>query len=189
MNPFVWLWRIRHRRGYGIHSPFAFSIVKGVIYERGTYLPYAPLTLLRKQRNIKTSERDDRLLLRLANEHQPCSALLLTSPDDIATEYLKAGCKTCQYEVCQNVGSAKQEEYDLVYIAPIGNLHLESILPLLSQRALLICRDIRYNKETLNNWKVCASNTKLRLSFDLYHIGLAYTETRLNKEHHIINYP
>ena len=38
--PLVWLMRVRHRRGYGIHSPFAFGFVTGVVYEDGAYYGY-----------------------------------------------------------------------------------------------------------------------------------------------------
>ena len=32
-RPFIWLSRFRHRCGYGVHSPFAFSLITQVIYE------------------------------------------------------------------------------------------------------------------------------------------------------------
>ena len=38
--PLVWLMRVRNRRGYGIHSPFAFGFVTGVVYEDGAYYGY-----------------------------------------------------------------------------------------------------------------------------------------------------
>ena len=55
------LLRWRHRRGYGIHSPWAFALVTGVIYEKGEYYQYADLP----------KDRDVRLLFRLANDFQP----------------------------------------------------------------------------------------------------------------------
>ena len=32
-RPFIWLYRFRHRCGYGVHSPFAFNLITHVIYE------------------------------------------------------------------------------------------------------------------------------------------------------------
>ena len=31
-RPFIWLYRFRHRCGYGVHSPFAFNLITHVIY-------------------------------------------------------------------------------------------------------------------------------------------------------------
>lgn len=48
VRPLRWLLRFRHRRGYGIHSPFAFSFVTGVVYEQGTYYAYPELKAMYK---------------------------------------------------------------------------------------------------------------------------------------------
>ena len=42
-NPLVWLMRIRHRCGYGVHSPFAFRFLTDVVYERTPYYAYSTL--------------------------------------------------------------------------------------------------------------------------------------------------
>ncbi len=39
----IWLKRFRHRRGYGVHSPFAFDFLTYVVYERGEYYAYREL--------------------------------------------------------------------------------------------------------------------------------------------------
>ena len=191
-RPLVWLSRIRHRRGYGIHSPFAYNIVKGVIYERGSFLAYETLHNERRRRGIKKGERDDRLLLRLVNDHQPKNALCFTQYDDISLEYLKAGCRSCIFSVVTPHHANKKlekQQYDLVYMTNVEQLNVVALLPLLSERALLILRHIRKDKVSLESWKQAIENPKIRVSFDLYKIGIAYTETRFNKENHIINYP
>ena len=65
--PLVWLLRLRHRRGYGIHSPFAFDFVTGVVYEDGAYYAYEVI-----ERGLRWWQRGRyrgvlRLLLRLCN--------------------------------------------------------------------------------------------------------------------------
>ena len=42
-NPWIWLKRFRHRRGYGVHSPFAFAFLTDVVYERNAYYAYHEL--------------------------------------------------------------------------------------------------------------------------------------------------
>lgn len=65
---FYWLCRFRHRCGYGIHSPFAFSFVRGVIYERGRYYAYDRLTeVYRSTECPEMRLKDYFLCFRLAN--------------------------------------------------------------------------------------------------------------------------
>lgn len=42
-RPFIWLSRFRYRCGYGVHSPFAFSLITDVIYEKMPYYAYFSL--------------------------------------------------------------------------------------------------------------------------------------------------
>ena len=39
-RPLIWLSRFRYRCGYGVHSPFAFSLITDVIYEKMPYYAY-----------------------------------------------------------------------------------------------------------------------------------------------------
>ena len=75
-NPLIWLARFRHRKGYGVHSPFAFRFITDVIYESHPYYGYAlldrglPLSMrLRVRRGLH-------LLLRIANHLQPSTIVL-----------------------------------------------------------------------------------------------------------------
>ena len=77
-RPFIWLCRFRHRRGYGVHSPFAFSFIKGVVFERTAYYGYAPLREQEKEMARREGRgvlaeglRVRRLLFRVANYYNP----------------------------------------------------------------------------------------------------------------------
>ena len=73
-RPIVRLLRFRHRCGYGIHSPFAWAKVTGVIYERGLYYAYAPLLTAHPMgggRHDGMTLGDLRLLFRLSNDTHP----------------------------------------------------------------------------------------------------------------------
>ena len=48
-RPFIWLSRFRHRCGYGVHSPFAFSLITQVIYESTPYYKYKDLAVEQKK--------------------------------------------------------------------------------------------------------------------------------------------
>ncbi|MBQ7539735.1 MAG: hypothetical protein IJT13_01270 [Bacteroidaceae bacterium] len=189
MNPlkrtWIWLCRFRNRRGYGIHSPFAFNLVKGVIYERAPFYAYKPLHKLREQRDCTTNEHDDKLLFRLINDHQPETALLLCPSNDIGADYLKAGCRKCHFYTEND--AKRPDNFQLIYIYKECPT-VEKLLSLTNDRTLVIIRNIRQDKETLAWWKQLQQSEKIRVTMDLYEIGLAYTESRLNKQDYIINY-
>ena len=51
-RPFIWLYRFRHRCGYGVHSPFAFNLITHVIYETTPYYKYKECNIFRNLGNI-----------------------------------------------------------------------------------------------------------------------------------------
>ena len=72
-RPFIRLSRFRYRCGYGVHSPFAFSLITDVIYEKMPYYAYDLLKVEQKkrittQRWEKGIPRINRLLFRLVNK-------------------------------------------------------------------------------------------------------------------------
>ncbi len=181
---FRWLRRFRKRRGYGVHSPFAFNLITGVFFEKEAYYAYASLQKWRKNFPTTTLERNDRLLFRLINEHQPKTGLIVGEGAEVPAEYLKSGCRTCRFAV-------EQAPLDFCYIHKPELLEeiLPAVLPRLSERALLIANGIYATKSAQVAWKSFVADEKVRVSFDLYELGLAYTEARLNKQDYVINYP
>ena len=77
-RPFIWLSRVRHRCGYGVHSPFAFELITCLFYEKTPYYAYKELAQEEKKqkRNHGKGWRNEslkvkRLLFRLVNRIQP----------------------------------------------------------------------------------------------------------------------
>ena len=91
-RPWIWLSRFRQRKGYGVHSPFAYSFIRGVVLESSAYYSYADLAPLhpwwvRWFRLYPMQCR--RLLFRLANFAEPRTVVLRTE-DDVAAKYIRA---------------------------------------------------------------------------------------------------
>lgn len=97
----AWIWckRFRYRRGYGVHSPFAFNLITWVIYEKLPY--YAFLDLKEKRRKYLKSnqcfpdkkyrtEKIDRLIFRLVNYFQPSTLLDIGTSSGLSTLYMSA---------------------------------------------------------------------------------------------------
>ena len=66
-NPYIWLRRIRHRNGYGVHSPFAFNFIKQVLEEHDAYYAYSVMDSRLRWWQRFRYRRHQHLLFRLHN--------------------------------------------------------------------------------------------------------------------------
>lgn len=123
MRLLVWLLRFRHRRGYGVHSPFAFNFITSVIYERGEYYAYAELRTPRNERAKQVREakkghpkalilreKDERLLFRIINFAAPRTALIYGRDALRSMPYLQAGRRHCAFRQIEDFCSTSIDE-------------------------------------------------------------------------------
>ena len=187
--------RMQHRCGYGIHSPFAFQLVTGVIYEKEAYYAFAPLHELRSECLSHLDERDDRLLFRLINHHQPASCMLIGAQTSLTLQYLKAGCRQCHFWHIEQFATSPTHPLTQ-HIAEAEMLCLigcedrwewaERALQAEHPRCMMVISDI--DAEGGNRWRQLIKDKRVRVSFDLGHIGIVCCEKRLNKQDYIISY-
>ena len=192
-----WCRRFRKRCGYGIHSPFAFNLVTGVIYERGVYYPYERLSAARTRANVVLREKDDCLLFRLVNHISPAKGVAVSSHLGITKEYLRAGRMMADWhfispneldlldELLPHLGAI-----DFLYVDDSSHtqLVLKKALPYVHDGTAFVIRHIHHNAALFAIWQLFIRNPQVRVTFDLYDFGLIYFESRLNKEDYLINY-
>ena len=90
-RPFIWLSRFRYRCGYGVHSPFAFSLITDVIYEKMPYYAYSSLKkeqkkMIRERGWTKGSQKVNRFLFRLVNKVQPATIIEVGRPSCLSPQ-------------------------------------------------------------------------------------------------------
>ena len=195
-----WLRRFRHRCGYNIHSPFAFNLVTGVIYEQGAYYAYDALKPLRQTLPSKLRERDDRLLLRLINASGAKEAAVVGDGLQMQTAYLRAGRSSCiirefsTADLTTSKGNALKMlplRVDFLYLdAPTASWQQawRIMLPKRGEKAFFVVRGIHRSKEDYAAWQSLIAAPAVRVTFDLYDFGIACFEARFNKENYVINY-
>lgn len=191
----AWLRRFNHRCGYGIHSPFAFQLVTQVIYERGTFLAYAPLA--GRRGDAVLLEKDDRLLLRLANDRQPRTLIVVGPRTDCSRRYLHAGCRTARlaqiHEPAPDALKRGLEAWggaDLIYLdagAAWPGL-VSAALPYATPRTLIIIHGIRATRPLRRAWKELLRDPRVRVSFDVQRFGLLFFDPRRAKQHYVVSY-
>lgn len=112
------LYKIRHHRGHGIHSPFVFNLVTKVIEEKMPYHVYEDIRHCLEgvhYRNL-TLNKQDKLFFRLANYFSVRHILELGSGNGVSTLFLTAPSSniTC---VCTEESQEKREQAKILYDA------------------------------------------------------------------------
>lgn len=182
-RPLRWLRRLRHRRGYGIHSPFAFDLVTGVIYEHAPYYFYERFEKEwpRLPRACALRRKDCRLLFRLANYQRAARCRLINiPPSDPAAACLRAGRRGMRF-----VG--KDDPCELIVARGADGLS-PTLLDGLQPGGLLIWLGIGHTQAARRGWQRLLANPKVRVSFDLHDMGLAFYRPELQRQDYIINY-
>lgn len=158
-NPFVAIRRLWYTGGNGIHSPFAYQMVTQVINCPGNY--YADRNLYSLSDRILRPRMTAvrRLMFRLTNYWQPTT---VEAPVEYHT-YIASACKRTRIMPS-----------DKAYISMDSDKGLLMVLP-----------ELQKYKDLWNEWK---KRDEVRVTFDLYDVGIAISLPRLNKQDYVINW-
>lgn len=164
-RPLIWLSRFRYRCGYGVHSPFAFSLITDVIYEKMPYYAYDLLKAEQKKRITtqgweKGIPRINRLLFRLVNKVQPATIIEVGQPS-AASLYLQSAKPSAGYLFASDLSELfldADTPVDFLYLNDYRNpALLEEVFNICSRRttpnSLFVVHGICYSKAMKNLWK------------------------------------
>lgn len=160
---------IRYRRKannrHGIHSPFAYAFVEDVIEDR-KHISIPDITI---PWTSTPENRIDTLLKRILAYYQYSRIINL-----IANENGKG-----TYDVLLIDNNPEKWQHILAHNSSlIGN------------DSVVIISGIHYNKAHSTAWQKVCENSIVRMSIDLYHIGLLFYKTEfLVKQHFILKGP
>lgn len=193
----VRLKRIRHRRGYGVHSPFAFNFLTYVVYERGEYYAYRdlaarhPVPFFRCGGHLAKCRK---FLFRLANYVHPAVIRLVGGIGTAEADYLSAGCRSAAV-VRGGVGVAGQgaevgvpRPKELVCVGrdvPPDEWAALVARPRAEDSACLIA-GIHRSASSRQAWDEVKRQDAVVVSFDLYDYGLVFFDRSKQRQHYII---
>ena len=178
----VWLVRFRKRRGYGIHSPFAYAFVRGVVLETWPYYAYERLARLHPWwvRWFRLSPlRCRRLLFRLANYVEPSSFCLLGSMA-IEREYIRAAVPSAR--------EVSKPPADFVLISTDCQAEAAAIASQMPENGMMVIEGIRRDRASTAAWHTLQNAPHTGITFDLYTYGIVLFDHHLHKQHYIINF-
>lgn len=200
----IWNWckRFRYRCGYGVHSPSDFYLITSVIYED---LPYYAYKTLKDASSSKGGlcyrEKVNRLLFRLINYFHPSSVIELGRGNGNAFRYMQAARPSM---VSESFMALEKEEttrslkptldkmgkVDFLHVAytPYGKELFEQVYPYLHAGSCVIIGNIYASKEREEWWRQLKSDERVRITFDLYDIGLILFDAKRFKQNYIVNF-
>lgn len=200
----IWNWcrRFRYRCGYGVHSPSDFFLITSVIYEKLPYYAYRTL----EEEPFPSSlphyrKKVNRLLFRLVNHLQPCSLIEVGMDNGASIGYMRAARTSMKASIIkgQDLGVTQKELGENIRIlGGVDMLHIghtpyykevfEKTLPHVNGRSCIIVGNIYQSKEKKEWWKQLTEDDRVRLTFDLYDIGLVFFDEKRIKQNYIVNF-
>lgn len=199
-RPFIWLSRFRYRCGYGVHSPFAFSLITDVIYEKMPYYAYEQLKAEQRKRTSAQGwdrgvQRINRLLFRLVNKVQPATIIDVGRPS-AASLYLQSAKPSAEYLFASDLSELfldADTPVDFLYLNDYRNpTLLDKVFQVCVRRttskSLFVVHGICYSKAMRTLWKQMQNDERVGITFDLYDAGLLFFDTTKIKQHYIVNF-
>lgn len=190
--------RFRYRKGYGVHSPFAFRFITEVINESSPYYSYIEIENLKTDSGEKKNKLDCKVLklvFRLVNRFQPRQFLEVGSEPSLEFPVTLAK-RNIQYLYKETLFSIKKEEPFLADFVFIHHIALEedfetlknSILNTIHSNSLLVISGVGYSKKMKTLWKDIQEDKRVGITFDLYDVGLVFFDLKMNKQHYIVKF-
>lgn len=202
-----WLRRIRHRCGYGVHSPLAFTFITDVIYNTSPYYAYDSLRrplvpsisrLDEYDPQSGLTDRDLRLIFRLTNYQEPTHIYITcahgadagaTAPSTLLS-YIRAARPSAH--VCNGIAPQRQDSPSASH--PSTLLHYAdspALLPAdftLTTGAMIILRGIHRTPQDRARWTQLKAAPDVTLTFDLGRFGIALNRPKINPQDYIVNF-
>lgn len=193
---FMWVRRFRKRKGYNIQSPWAFSIVRHLIFGKDQYYAFLPLKeLYNNVKSNKLPRKRYELLFRLANDMQAQEYAFLGGIGELELAYLKAARpKIAHRSITPNSFLASSTEQCL-FLVNCEYLTLEEaknnislVLTHANKKDVLMISGLQRSKALRLFWKSITKHSRVRSSFDLYEAGIVYFNPSHPQKCYLINY-
>ena len=188
-RPLRWLMRIRHRCGYGIHSPFAFGFVQSVVFEAGSFYAYPRLDALwagaRREGQTRLRRKDVRLLFRLSNFAQARRGLFCgLDADGVALAALREGCRKTHWSQRPEPG----EKAGLIVLGEGWEPSAEMWLDAWAEGGTLVVFRPHRTAVAHRAWQALCRRKEAQVWFDLYDFGILFYKPQLQRQGYLINY-
>ncbi len=185
--------KIKHRKGFGVHSPFAFAVITEVIEEKLPYYAYSSM----QRRYDKKSQVPFKvvcLLFRLANRFR-CRNIAILGDEQYARMPLTevdSRNVVCILNDMQSLSLSDEAKYDMIVVnqnpfqseAQLSEWLLNHLVP----EAIVFAKGIQPRRSLETFWDVFSELDEVQITMDLYDYGLAILKPNFFKQHYIVSF-
>lgn len=196
----VWRWlrQVRHRCGYGVHSPLAFQFITDVVYNSDAYYAYETLRQPLEPSLARCDEydpdsgiiaKDLRLLFRLVNYQCP-SFIVHSGASPIVLSYLSAARNSAEVLPLSAAGRPLAATSIFAYVDACQPSAVDAVLQQFADCSdtLVVVRGIHRDAPAQQCWHKLQEHPAVTLTFDLGRFGVALRRDKINKQHYVVNY-
>lgn len=191
--------RFWHRKGYGVHSPFAFNFLTSVVYERGAYYAYRelerrhPVAAFHGHRHAVKCRQ---FLFRLANYVHPDIIRVIGHVGVAEVDYMSAGCRSAVLlrngagEVRALSADGSVPPTELVWIGadvPFSDWNSLVSRPV-ARHTVCVFSGIYESEAAERAWEDVKRQEAVVVTFDLYDYGLVFFDRSKQRQHYVIKF-
>jgi len=185
----IWIRRFRKRRGYGVHSPFAFRFITGTIYDKNIREAYKKIEKGSGKKD--TIRKEGRLLMRLSELQKPGTIFFRGDPEGRSLEYLKAG--SPEARIILSTGDIlEQEAIDMAFFsiqeAEILEKEVLEAMRHTGENSLFIIHGIHHSSRLREVWQRLMVAEGAGITFDLWDAGIILFDSSYTKQDYVVNF-
>lgn len=201
-----------HKRGHGIHSPFLFSLITGVIDNKHRYYFYDQIDLMYKEvtkasKSYKMNNSKNlgvpsvkvlQCIFRIINEFQPKRIFFEGEFGDFYYRLFKGVSSEIEIlpfdryrefaeEVC-SIGESDNKNSNIVFcnVSEVDNRI--SLIQSIRENDIVICNGLQWTKHDKNNWSTYLLNSNITASLESKEMGIGFANSKLHKQNFFIKY-
>jgi predicted O-methyltransferase YrrM len=211
-------YKIRHRRGHGIHSPFVYSLIVNVIENKHPYYAYRDIE--KHIENIRgkkyKTKKINKLIFQLINYLKPKKILLAGSGkgintlyatayssniDSLIVEQKEANRKTTstllqQWQRSASISStvpSLKEIYDCIlldfkFYINEDENFIDFIFSRINENSVVILDNIRTNAHVYSLVEQTRKDPRVRISLDLYQVAIFFFDKKYYKRNYLLSF-
>ena len=172
---FIFFW-LRAKNLHGIHSPFVYKLTRDCIYDKKTKNILEELSLKQKGTN------QDKLILRII-EYFELNKICFTEKIDGKLKHILSHKKI---KFLTNVNNLKIHNSSILIIKKLDNCNYKKLIKIINScnsKTIIIVKDLQKSKSYISNWNNLILSEKIKLSMEIFNLGILFFKSRHQKEH------
>ena len=185
--------KIKHRKGFGVHSPFAFSIITEVIEEKLPYYAYRPMQGSYPKSSI-VPFKVVTLLFRLANRFGSRNIAVIGDEQyaSMPLQIVDSRNHLIRISDAQDMDAVVEEKFDMIVVNlnPLSDQSAltEWLLTHMTETAIIFVKGILPHHSLETFWDDFCDRDEVPITMDLYDYGLAIIKPNFFKQHYIVSF-